>query len=146
MTNDWLQKRLNDAKAQAGKRYSPELSVNVSAFSALEAFTHQDTWTEKTKRYLEELNENIQKWNTHVSNADDLPENSHQIIQNITEHIVLLNSILNEAVDPLPSTNVQTVSLQVSNLIENTIKIEEIFLNELLEALIQSNCWTENLA
>jgi hypothetical protein len=133
MTNDWLQKRLNDAKAQAGKRYSPELSVNVPAFTALEAFTHQDTWTEKTKRYLEELNENIQKWNTHVSNADELPENSHQIIQNITEHIVLLNSILNEPVDPLPSTNVQTVSLQVSNLIENTIKIEEIFLNELLE-------------
>ncbi|MBR8841083.1 MAG: hypothetical protein DSM106950_45835 [Stigonema ocellatum SAG 48.90 = DSM 106950] len=34
MTNDWLKKRLNDAKVQAGKRYSPKLSVNVPAFDA----------------------------------------------------------------------------------------------------------------
>ena len=132
ITNNWLQRRLNDAKVQAGQRYSPELSVNVPAFNALEAFTHQDTWKEQTNRYLENFNENITKWHNHVNKADELPENSHQIVNNITEQIISLNSILSEAIALEFSTNVQTVSLQVKNLIENTIKVEEIFLNALL--------------
>lgn len=85
MTNDWLQKRLNDAKVQAGKRYSPKLSVNIPAFDALEAFARQNAWKEQVDKSLQEFNENIQQWHSHVKNVNELPGNNHQIVENITE-------------------------------------------------------------
>jgi len=133
MTKDWLQQRLNDTKVQAGKRYSPKLSVNVPAFDALEAFARQNAWKEKVDKYLQEFNENIQQWHSHVKNVNELPENSHQIVQNITEQIISLNSILNQDIYPQSSNDLQKVILQVGNLIENIIQVEQIFFNEFIE-------------
>lgn len=133
MTNDWLQKRLNDAKVQAGKRYSPKLSVNVPAFDALEAFARQNAWKEQVDQYLQEFNENIQQWHSHVKNVNELPENNHQIVENITEQIISLNLILNQDIYPQSSNDLHKVILQVSNLIENIIQVEQIFFNEFIE-------------
>jgi hypothetical protein len=133
MTNDWLQKRLNDAKVQAGKRYSPKLSVNVPAFDALEAFAHQNAWKEQVDKSLQEFNENIQQWHSHVKNVNELLGNSYQIVENITEQIISLNFILNQDIYPESSNDLQKVILQVSNLIENLIQVEKIFLNEFIE-------------
>ncbi|MEA5516638.1 hypothetical protein VB654_21635, partial [Nodularia sp. UHCC 0506] len=133
MTNDWLEKRLNDAEVQAGKRYSPKISVNIPAFDALEAFARQNAWKEQVDKYLEEFNENIQQWHSHVKNVNELPENSHQIVENITEQIISLNSILNQDIYPQSSNDLQKVILQIGNLIENIIQVEQIFLNEFIE-------------
>jgi hypothetical protein len=134
LTNDWLQKRLNDAKAQAGKRYSPKLSVKVPAFNALEAFTHQDnTWKDEINAYVKEFNEIIRQWHIYVNNVDDLPKNSHQIVQNITEQITSLKSLLNKYIHLGSPTDVQIVRLEVSNLIENTRAVEAIFHHAFLE-------------
>lgn len=132
MTNDWLQNRLHSAEAQAGARYSPRLSVNVSAFDALEAFACQDSWKEKLKQYSEELNNNIRRWH-HVKDSHDLPTNSVQVVTNITSQIISLESILNESIISQSFTDSQAAILQVNNLLENTQQIEKIFLNELLE-------------
>ncbi|MDF5720660.1 MAG: hypothetical protein PUP91_09265 [Rhizonema sp. PD37] len=129
MTNDWLKKRLNDAEVQASKRYSPKLSINVPAFDALEAFSHQNSWKKQNERFLEEFNENIKSWHTHVNNAGDLPENSHELVKNIREKIISLNLILSLE----NFIDLQTLIFQISNLIENLIQLEEIFLNELLK-------------
>ncbi len=133
MTRDWVQQRLNDAEAQAGKRYSPKLSVNVPAFDALEAFAHQDSWKEQVNQYLQEFNNNIQEWHRHIRNANKLPENSIQIVENIAEEIISINSILNPHIHSQSSNNLERIMLQISNLIENIIQLEQIFLNELTE-------------
>lgn len=133
MTNDWLQERLNDAEVQAGKRYSPKLSVNVPAFTALEAFAHQDTWKKEIYLYLEEFNENIERWRSHVNNVDELPENSHNTVKNITEKLISINSILSKFIHHQYSTDLQAVSSQVDNVIQNLVKVEEIFFNGLIE-------------
>ncbi|MEG4632591.1 hypothetical protein QUB56_23885 [Microcoleus sp. AR_TQ3_B6] len=133
MTNDWLKKRLNDAEAQAGKRYSPKLSVNVPAFDALEAFAYQDTWQKQVEQYLQELNKNVQEWHSHVRNANELAQDSYQTVENITDQLISLTSVLRKPIDLQSSNDLQTASLQVNNLIENIIQVEEIFLNELLE-------------
>ncbi|MEO1375714.1 MAG: hypothetical protein AAFW70_15640, partial [Cyanobacteria bacterium J06635_10] len=132
MTTDWLQKRLNDAEVQAGKRYSPKLSVNVPAFYALEAFACQKAWKEQVDQYLEELNENIKTWHIHVTNADELPENSNQIVESITENLISINFILSQDIYHQSYTDLQQLSLQVNKLIEEVVQVEELFLNELL--------------
>lgn len=133
MTTNWLQKRLNDAEVQAGKRYSPKLSVNVPAFDALEAFACQAFWKEQIKRYLKELNENLKRWHSYVNDVDKLSENSYQIAKNITDQLISLEAILNQDISSQSSTNLQTLSLQVNNLIENTRQVEQIFYSELRE-------------
>lgn len=131
MTTNWLQKRLNDAEVQAGKRYSPKLSVNIPAFDALEAFACQAFWKEQIKRYLKELNENLKRWHSHVNDVDKLSENSYQIAKNITEQLISLDAILNQDISSQSSTDLQTLSLQVNSLIENTRQVEQIFFSEL---------------
>ncbi|MGB3507912.1 MAG: hypothetical protein WBA93_01440 [Microcoleaceae cyanobacterium] len=131
MTNNWLQQRLNDAEAQAGKRYSPKLSVNVPAFDALNAFTYQDSWKEKIDRYFEEFTENIQRWNSHVKNSSDLPENSYQKVENIANKLLAVKDILSK--DYRSYIDAEEVRLQVSNLIEDATEAEQIFLHALLE-------------
>jgi hypothetical protein len=137
MTNDWLKKRLNEAEAQAGKRYSPKISVNVPAFDALEAFAYQDTWQEQVEQYLQELKKNVQEWHSHIRNANELAQNSYQtfenVFENVTTQLILLTSVLSKPIYLQSSNDLQTASLQVNNLIENIIQVEEIFLNELLE-------------
>ncbi|MBE9046965.1 hypothetical protein IQ255_21585 [Pleurocapsales cyanobacterium LEGE 10410] len=133
MTTDWLQKRLADAETQAGKRYSPKLSVNVPAFDALEAFAIQDTWRKQTDRYLEEFDKNIERWHSHVKNANDLSKSSRLIVNEITSKLTLIKSILSQTIYSQFSTDLQTVISQINNLIENTVQAEEIFLNELEE-------------
>jgi hypothetical protein len=133
ITNDWLQQRLNDAKVQAGERYSPKLSVKVPAFNALEAFTHQDTWKEEINTYLKEFNKVIEQWHIYVDDVNDLPKNSHNIVQNITAQTTSLESLLNKYINLESSTDVQIVRLEASNLIENIRAIEEIFHHAFLE-------------
>ncbi|MBO1055845.1 MAG: hypothetical protein HEQ27_04650 [Dolichospermum sp. JUN01] len=130
MTKDWLQKRLNDAKVQAGQRYSPKLSVNVPAFDALEAFACQNAWKEQVDKYLQEFNENIQQWHSHVKNANELPENSHQIVKNITNQLISLQSLLGQAIYTKFSINLKEVSLQINHLIQNTKEVEKTFDND----------------
>lgn len=133
MTNDWLQQRLNDAESQADKRYCPKLSVNVPAFDALEAFARQNAWKEQVDKYLQEFKKNIQQWHSHVKNVNELPENSHQIVESITEEIISLNCILNQDIYPQSSNDLQKVILQVDNLIEKIIQVEKIFFNDFIE-------------
>ena len=131
MTNNWLQQRLNDAKAQAGQRYSPQLSINVPAFDALNAFAIQDSWKEKSERYFEEFTENINKWHSHIKSSSNLPQNSRPIIENITNKLIYMEDIFSENYQFY--IDVQRVILEVSNLIEDTTKVEQIFLHALLK-------------
>ena len=131
MTNDWLQQQLNSAKAQAGERYSPQLSVNVPAFDALNAFAIQDSWKEKSERYFEEFTENINKWHSHIKSSSNLPQNSRPIIENITNKLIYMEDIFSENYQFY--IDVQRVILEVSNLIEDTTKVEQIFLHALLK-------------
>ncbi|NEN93480.1 MAG: hypothetical protein F6K48_33215, partial [Okeania sp. SIO3H1] len=131
MTNNWLQQRLNDAEVQAGKRYFPQLSVNVRAFDALNAFAYQDNWKEKNERYFQEFTDIFQRWNSHVKVDNDLSENSGRIVETITNQLIYLKDILSK--DCQSYIDAQKVSLQVSSLVENTRQTEKIFLNALLE-------------
>ncbi|NET41796.1 hypothetical protein [Okeania sp. SIO2B3] len=131
MTNNWLQQRLNDAEVQAGQRYSPQLSVNVRAFDALNAFTYQDSWKEKNERYFEEFTDNFQRWDSHVKVDNDLSENSSRIVKNITHQLIYLKDVLSK--DCQSYIDAKKVSSQVYSLVENTRKTEKIFLNALLE-------------
>jgi hypothetical protein len=133
MTTDCLQKRLNEVEVQAGKRYSPKLSVTVPAFDALEAFTCQDSWKSKVNKYLEEFNKNIKRWSSHVKNADELLENSYQIVEDIAEELISINSFLSQAISPQFSIDLQTIIFQIDKLIEDAIQAEKIFLDELIE-------------
>ena len=131
MTTDWLQKRLADAENQAGKRYSPKLSVTVPAFDALEAFAIQDTWRKQTDTYLEEFDKNIERWYSRVRNSNDLSENSRLIVDEITNNLTSIKSILIQVSNFQFSPNLQIVTSRVHDLIENAKQAEELFLNEL---------------
>ncbi|MGB3535970.1 MAG: hypothetical protein WBA13_20950 [Microcoleaceae cyanobacterium] len=133
MTTDWLYKRLNDAKVQAGPRYSPQLSVNIPAFYALESFANHDAWKKRINQYLEELNKNIKNWHDHFGNADVLSENSNKIVKNITDYLISIHSILNQYIDSRFFTDLETLILQVDRLIEKLVQVEQVFLNELLK-------------
>jgi hypothetical protein len=55
LSQDWFAKHLDDATAQAGARYSPQLSVDVPAFGALEALGRTDPWSRSVKEKASEL-------------------------------------------------------------------------------------------
>lgn len=55
LSQDWFAKHLSAATSQAGARYSPELSVGVPAFDALEAFGRTDRWLKSVKEKTSKL-------------------------------------------------------------------------------------------
>ncbi len=55
LTDEWFQRHLEDVTAQAGNRYTPELSVEVPLLGALEAFGIADSFMLQAQKIADEL-------------------------------------------------------------------------------------------
>lgn len=62
LTEDWFARHLEDAVAQAGERYTPELSVEVPVSVALRAFGRDPNWRAGLEERRRTLKEMIEDW------------------------------------------------------------------------------------
>lgn len=61
--NGWFEQRINEAKAQAGDRYTPQLSISVPSFEELEIFSNPKVMVDKNKQINLTINEKVDNWN-----------------------------------------------------------------------------------
>ncbi|MBB5048552.1 hypothetical protein HNR60_003319 [Rhodopseudomonas rhenobacensis] len=62
LTPGWFAERLTEAKAQAGPRYSPELTVATPLDEALQAFGKSELWTKKIEQLANNYADKLDWW------------------------------------------------------------------------------------
>lgn len=62
LTSAWFIDRLTDARAQAGPRYSPQLSVATPLDEALQAFGRSQVWIQKIEQLAADFVEKFDRW------------------------------------------------------------------------------------
>lgn len=131
MTKDWLDQRLREAEVQAGKRYSPKLSVKVPAYDALEAFSGTDSWRDRTDQLITSFHQVLDNWHYHMRDIRKLPEEARDLVQSSLIQLPIIESELNHAANPeYPFKWGEIISL-TTELLEKTSRMEQIFLEDL---------------
>lgn len=131
MTNNWLEERLQEARAQAGKRYSPKLSVKVPAFDALEAFACADSWQKNTHKLIDSLHQATDSWHRHMEDVSKLPEEVRDLVQYISSQLPILESELTNAASPEYTFDWRQVISIAACLLDQTTQIEKMLLEDL---------------
>ncbi|MGX4801483.1 hypothetical protein [Bradyrhizobium guangdongense] len=74
LTPAWFAERLTEARAQAGPRYSPELSVATPLDDALQAFGRSELWTKKIEQIATNFSDKFDWWRKSNSPEELAPE------------------------------------------------------------------------
>jgi hypothetical protein len=61
-SEDWFKQRFVEAKAQAGKRYTPELTIETPLEYALQAFGRSEAWIKKMESLRDLFSEKLDWW------------------------------------------------------------------------------------
>ncbi len=103
LTDSWLEDHLEDATAQAGERYTPELSVEVPAVGALRAFGRDPAWQASLEERRKGLRETTESWARKLRPGggpgpavSEFPERAKEEAERLLELAVELESCLTE--------------------------------------------------
>jgi hypothetical protein len=131
MTHHWLWERLEDAKTQAGRRYSPRLAVHVPAFDALEAFACSENWKARVDNLIQELGDKAGIWfrlkRSFSGGSDDVAT----LAQVSCNQLRSLESDLSFATDLESSFDIPGVMSKIDNLISTLRELEALLATEL---------------
>lgn len=94
LTPAWFAERLTEAKAQAGPRYSPELTVATPLDEALQAFGRSELWTRKIDRLSVKYSDKLDWWRKTA-------EGKLEVLSSSPEELTEESKALVEAADPL---------------------------------------------
>jgi len=130
MTDEWLNKRLEEARSQAGKRYSPKLSVDVPAFGALESFACSGSWVERVIKFLDMLRHDAESWNRYMGNNDKVHENFRDNIRKISDELYKLCKEIETMLDTEQPFDYKGVRETLNDLISLTKNVENDFFRE----------------
>jgi hypothetical protein len=76
LTDSWFSNHLSDAIVQAGKRYSPELSVRVPLHDAIDAFGLTEAWQARTEKLHHEFTDKIYWWHRAIDEPGEPREST----------------------------------------------------------------------
>jgi hypothetical protein len=62
LSDAWFEQRWKEAKAQAGPRYSPELTVDTPLDEALQAFGRSEIWIKKVESLRDRFSDKLERW------------------------------------------------------------------------------------
>ena len=62
LSGHWFEQRWKEAKAQAGPRYSPELTIETPLDDALQAFGRSEIWMKKVESLRDRFSEKLEWW------------------------------------------------------------------------------------
>jgi hypothetical protein len=101
LTPTWFAERLAEAKAQAGPRYSPELSVATPLDDALQALGRSELWTKKVERLAANYASKLDWWGkTAEAKMEALSNSPKELAEEaraVTQAAEPLEQILNDA-------------------------------------------------
>jgi hypothetical protein len=118
LSQDWFAKHLSDATAQAGARYSPQLSVDVPAFDALEAFGRTDRWLRAVKEEASKLEVASHAWYRRVNGK---PRSGELWPEGITAHATKLAQTVAEILQHLRLLSEVDVGEKESNIKKSSL-------------------------
>lgn len=129
---DWFGTGLDEAKVQAGRRYTPKLSVDVPAFAALEAFSCTDKWQKRSEILLATLRKTISSWHQAISTSSSLPEGCQDLVASISNQLSQLEIELREVSLWERHLNLEVINSHVEHLLQESQQAEQIFLDDLI--------------
>ena len=62
LPTSWFESHLKDAVAQAGRRYSPQLSIDVPLAGSLEALGRTEVWRQELRQHVKDARQRIEHW------------------------------------------------------------------------------------
>ena len=68
----WFERRLKEAKAQAGPRYSPELTIATPLDDAIQAFGRSELWVEKIEKLSNRFSDKLDRWQKTANGRTEL--------------------------------------------------------------------------
>lgn len=72
LSDEWFKTRLTEAKAQAGKRYTPDISVETSLGAAFDAFGRSEAWLTKMEELSRRFSKNLDSWRRVISGPNEI--------------------------------------------------------------------------
>jgi hypothetical protein len=123
---------LQEAKGQAGRRYTPELSIEVPATDALESFANPEHWQKKATDVKHKVLSGINRWGSAFRNLEGCPV----IIPDITKELDSLKKLLETATKTESATPdaIEDLAGRTEQLLEKLYKLEaelrELYLKE----------------
>jgi hypothetical protein len=69
LSGTWFEQRWNEARAQAGDRYSPELQVDTPLDDALQAFGRSERWIKKIEGLRDRFSDKLDWWRKTAGDA-----------------------------------------------------------------------------
>ncbi|MDR7665443.1 hypothetical protein RG963_06520 [Methanosarcina sp. Z-7115] len=131
---EWFEQRINEAKAQAGERYTPKLSISVPSFEELEIFSNSYVRDEKNKQINSKINEKVEDWNRSYNLKETIKEKistSHdEIKNNLDEVIETLNKIYTETWNQKENID---LSKKLRNILDTFHNYESLVFEEFKE-------------
>lgn len=90
LSETWFTQHLAQAEAQAGARYSPELTIATPLDDALQAFGRSEPWINKMEKLCERCVEKLDKWK-HVAASEraGLPSNTPDKVIKQSETLIV---------------------------------------------------------
>lgn len=133
----WFNQRLIDAKAQAGRRYSPELAVATPLDDALQAFGRSELWINKIERLRDRFSDKLRWWRRTTEHSAELPyvlqtelrDNAKALLVS-AEHIENDLGLATESPEVLTSRSFRNA---VRSAIDGGLALEQLLRAELLK-------------
>jgi hypothetical protein len=138
LTPAWFAERLAEAKAQAGPRYSPELTVATPLDDALQAFGRSELWAKKIEQLATNYAQKFDWWcetskvksKPGVSLSDELTQEAKAVAEAAEPlNLLLSDAIENPELLTLPAFQ-DAVRLSVSRGIKLEPKIKQALIAE----------------
>lgn len=129
LTKEWVWSRLLEAKDQAGKRYSPELSVEVPAKKILKSFCLPDYWKKQASEIRKEAKGISRGWNIYFQNYRNNDDELINVKNELSFCVSYLSKLPEISVSP---EAIQNFSTRAELLLVKLIELEESLYRELL--------------
>lgn len=117
-SKEWFEKRINEAKAQAGERYTPQLSISVPSFEELEIFSNPNVREDKNEQINSTINEKVDSWN-HSYNLKEIAK--EKISKSYDEIKSSLDEIIETLTEIYTETWNQEKNIDISNKLRNLL-------------------------
>ncbi|MGP3609977.1 hypothetical protein [Anoxybacteroides rupiense] len=131
LTLDWIKKRLEEARAQAGQRYSPQLSVKVPAFDALEAFACSESWLQRFDKMRLSFNQRLKNWQVEMKEITSIPEDLIELALRISEELSLIKTEMEKVTKFEYDINIDDLAIRVDHLLQLLSNMEQGLLKDL---------------
>ena len=130
-TDEWFSNHLGEVIAQAGKRYTPELSVQVPLHSAFEAFGRTDSWLNRLEEMISRLKNRAETWRRILGTplndqySGPVPSENQDASKQIMDCVWKVVTILEDSIEFPENLTSSGLRDNLKSTLENSLSLEK---------------------